>query len=78
MGALIAVKGANFLKEMGAPNALTLVGIDGRTALVLDSDRADVLGAGRVTVMRAGGRETYHAGPLSPSALFGDRGGATS
>lgn len=44
--------------------ALAVVGIDGRTALVADGDQFEVLGRGRVTVMRQPGKRHFGAGTL--------------
>ena len=48
---------------------LTLVGIEGNTALVQDRGQYEVLGAGGVTVWNGAGRTCYTEGVLSPAAL---------
>ena len=50
-------------------SALTLLGIDGRTALVVDGGRYEVLGQGGVTVFNHNGRITYRQGPIPFDAL---------
>lgn len=45
---------------------LTVLGIDGATGLLLEPDRATALGAGNVTVYRAGGWERYAGGEVVP------------
>ena len=48
---------------------LTLVGIEGNTALVQDRGHYEVMGAGGVTVWNGAGRTCYTEGVLSPAAL---------
>jgi cyanophycinase len=48
---------------------LTLVGIEGNTALVQDGGQYEVLGAGGVTVWNGAGRTRHTEGALSPAAL---------
>ena len=43
---------------------LTMVGIDGRTGLVVDNGRYEVMGQGQVTIMGPQGTEKFAAGPL--------------
>ena len=45
---------------------LTVLGIDGATGLLLEPDGATALGAGNVTVYRAGGWKRYAAGDAVP------------
>ena len=55
-----------------AGKELTLVGVEGNTALVQNDERWEVLGAGRVAVWTAAGRSCYRQGALPPGVL--DRG----
>ena len=48
-----------------AGSSLSLVGIEGNTALVQDGDRYEVLGSGGVTVWNKAGRTRYTRGPLT-------------
>ena len=45
---------------------LTVLGIDGATGLLLEADGATALGAGNVTVYRAGGWKRYAGGDVVP------------
>ena len=48
---------------------LTLVGVEGNTALLRDGDGFEVLGRGGVTVWNERGKERYAAGPLPAGVL---------
>lgn len=48
---------------------LTVVGIDGNTALVKSGERHEVLGSGHVTIWNRAGRTRYPAGPLPDGLL---------
>jgi cyanophycinase len=48
---------------------LTMVGIDGRTALVVANGRYEVLGKNQVTIFSTGGRNSYGAGMLPDGIL---------
>lgn len=50
-------------------SSLTMLGIDGRTALVVDNGRYEVLGSGHVTVFNGSGHTAYHHGPIPTTAL---------
>jgi cyanophycinase len=52
-----------------AGNHLTLVGVEGNTALVQSDDRWEVLGAGGVAVWTGAGRTCHTKGPLPPGVL---------
>ena len=57
------------LVRMLAPRDLALVGVDGDTALVVDGNRADVVGNGAVTIWRGTMRTRVGAGPLPADLL---------
>jgi cyanophycinase len=48
---------------------LTLVGIDGRTGLVVTASGYEVLGSGQVTLFRGRDRQTFPQGPLPESSF---------
>ena len=49
--------------------SLTLVGVDGNTALLRDGDRLEIIGRGGVTIWNDAGKKRYTAGPLPASLL---------
>ena len=54
--------------QLAGPNyvGLTVLGIDGATGLLLEPHGATALGAGNVTVYRAGGWKRYAGGDTVP------------